>query len=144
MTYIIRKIDEKDYSSIAAIIRDDLGYENSSNFDVARRLKNIRNHKDYTTFVAEQNKEIVGFIGLMRGFAYEIDGSYIRVAALAVKKEHQNRGIGNRLLEEAEKFAKKSDARTIMLNSGIQRTNAHDFYERRGYIKKGYSFKKSI
>ena len=144
MICTIRAVDEKDYSCIADIIRNDLGYKNSSDSDVALRLNKIKNHTDYSTFIAEYDDTVVGFIGLIRGHAYEINEEYIRVASLAVKKKYQNKGIGSKLLEEAEKYAKNANAATIVLNSGIQRINAHDFYEKRGYIKKGYSFKKSI
>jgi len=144
MTYIIRTIEENDYKYIAYIIRDDLGYENSSDENVKIRLNAIREHKDYITYVATYENKVVGFIGLIRGNAYEFDGEYLRVAALAVKKEYQDKGIGSKLLEEAEVYARRIEAVTIVLNSGIQRESAHKFYEKRGYVKKGYSFKKAI
>ena len=144
MNYLIRTIEENDYTYIADIIRNDLGYENSSDEKVKARLNEIRKHKDYSTFVAVYEDKVVGFIGLIQGNAYEFDGEYIRVAALAVKKEYQDKGIGSRLLEEAEEYARRVKASTIVVNSGLQREMAHTFYERRGYVKKGYSFKKSI
>ncbi len=120
MTYIIRTIEENDYKCIADIVRNDLGYENSSDENVKIRLN------------------------LIRGNAYEFDGEYLRVAALAVKKEYQDKGIGSKLLEKAEEYAREIKALTIVLNSGLQRESAHKFYESRGYVKKGYSFKKVI
>ena len=144
MTYSIRTIEERDYSHIADIIRNDLGYENSSDKKIEIRLNAIREHKDYSTYVAVYEEKVVGFIGLLRGKAYEIDGEYVRIAALAVKKEYQGKGVGSRLLAEAEEYARRVKAVAIVLNSGLQRESAHKFYERRGYLKKGYSFKKSI
>jgi predicted N-acetyltransferase YhbS len=144
MPCIIREITQRDYSYIAEIIRNDLGYRNSSDSDVAIRLKKITNHNDYITFVAEYANKVVGFIGLIRGIAYEINGEYVRIAALAIKQEYQNLGIGSKLLEEAENYTRKVNAETIVLNSGIQRVKAHEFYEKRGYIKKGYSFRKEL
>jgi len=141
---IIRKIKQEDYSYIADIIRNDLGYCNSSDIDVAVRLNKIKDQSNYITFIAEYANKVVGFIGLIRGIAYEINGEYVRVAALATKQEFQNMGIGSKLLEEAENYARKINAETIVLNSGIQRIQAHEFYEKRGYIKKGYSFRKNI
>lgn len=144
MNYIIRTIEENDYKYIADIIRNDLGYENSSDENVKFRLNTIRKHKEYITFVAIHEDKVVGFIGLIRGHAYEFDGEYLRVAALAVKKEYQDKGIGSKLLEKAEEYAKRIKALTIVLNSGLQRESTHKFYERSGYVKKGYSFKKTI
>jgi len=144
MTYIIRTIEENDYKCIADIVRNDLGYENSSDENVKIRLNAIREHKEYITFVAIYEEKVVGFIGLIRGNSYEFDGEYLRIAALAVKKEYQDKGIGSKLLEKAEEYTKKIKAVTIVLNSGLQRESTHKFYERRGYVKKGYSFKKII
>ncbi len=144
MAYSIRTIEEGDYPHIADIIRNDLGYKDSSDKKVEIRLNAIRDHKDYITYVAVYEDKVVGFMGLLRGKAYEIDGEYVRVAALAVKKEYQGKGVGSRLLAEAEEYARRVKAVAIVLNSGLQRESAHRFYERRGYFKKGYSFKKSI
>ena len=121
-----------------------MGYENSSDENVKIRLNAIREHKDYITYVATYEDKVVGFIGLIRGNAYEFDGEYLRVAVLAVKKEYQDKGIGSQLLEEAEEYARRVKAVTIVLNSGLQREASHKIYERRGYVKKGYSFKKTI
>jgi len=144
MIFNIRIIEEKDYSSIADMIRNDLGYENSTDEDVRIRLAKIKEYNNYVTYVAVYEDNIIGFIGLILGTAYEFSGEYIRVAALAVKNEYQNIGVGSKLLEEAEKYAKRAKAKTMVLNSGIQRETTHRFYERRGYVKKGYSYKKSI
>jgi len=144
MAYIIRTIEENDYKGIADIVRNDLGYENSSDENVMIRLNSIREHKEYIAFVAINEEIVVGFIGLIRENAYEFDGEYLRVAALAVKKEYQDKGIGSKLLEKAEEYAKEIKAVIIVLNSGLQRESTHKFYERRGYVKKGYSFKKII
>ena len=144
MICIIRKMEDQDYKPIANLIRNELGYGDSSDEEVEARLAMMKNREDYLTLIAMYANKIAGFIGLIRGIAYEFSGYYIRIVALAVKKEYQGKGIGSKLLEEAESYAKKMGAVMIAVNSGLQRSGTHVFYANRGYIKKGYSFKKSI
>lgn len=140
MEYVIRELKKDDFSAVAQIIREDLGYESSSNEDVAERLDKIESHGDYITLVAVCNDNVVGFVGACRGIAYEFSGHYFRIVALAVRKDFRGMGIGSKLLGQVEEYAVREKAVGILLNSGLNRDDAHAFYERRGYTKKGYSF----
>ena len=55
------------------------------------------------------------------------------ILGLAVKSEYQNKGIGKRLIQAAEAWATENNINTMRLNSGISRTNAHNFYRHLGY-----------
>jgi GNAT superfamily N-acetyltransferase len=63
---------------------------------------------------------------------------------LGVLPEFQRHGIGRMLMERVEKLAKERGADAIGLASGIRRTGAHEFYERIGYNKTSYWFRKRI
>jgi GNAT superfamily N-acetyltransferase len=58
-----------------------------------------------------------------------------------VKKEYQNQGIGRKLLKHVEDYAQSKGILGIGLQSGVQRTAAHAFYEHNGYIKSNYFYK---
>lgn len=68
----------------------------------------------------------------------------MRIIALAVKENSQGQGIGTKLVEQAELFAKENGVTVIGVNSGLKREQAHNFYEKQGFSKKGYSFAKTI
>ena len=53
-------------------------------------------------------------------------------------------GIGKRLLEHMENYAKDKGISSIVLNSGVQRTAAHAFYQHNGYDKGSWCFSKRI
>lgn len=140
----IRTCEKNDYEAICDLIRDELGYAELNVANTYKRFNIMQDNPSYQIFVAVYNNTVVGFIGLFRGIAFNVDGEYLQVIALAVKKEYQNKGIGTQLLVMAEQYAQDENIITIGLNSGLHREKAHEFYEGRGYIKKSYSFIKSL
>lgn len=88
--------------------------------------------------------EVIAFIGVHTGLAFEYSGAIARIIALAVKKEYQRQGIGTKLLQTAESYFKENQVELIAVNSGIDRVEAHRFYEKQGFYKKGYSFTRTV
>lgn len=142
---LLIQVFQKEYAvGVNRLIVSTLGYQDSVDEQVIKRLDRIQNHQDYHTIVAVKEEEVIGFIGVWKGMAYEFDEMYIRVVALAVDKNYQKRGVGTKLLEAAEQYALEQGIKIISLNSGLAREEAHRFYEGKGYRKKGYSFIKKI
>ncbi|XCP85023.1 GNAT family N-acetyltransferase [Roseburia hominis] len=139
----IRTFRSDDISGVCNLINSELGYEVSCE-DLKTRILQIQEDKNYMIFTAVGNKEIIGFIGLQMCLTFEITGKIMRVIALAVAHDFQGQGIGSALLQEAEKYANKNDISTILVNSGLKRAQAHQFYEKRSFYKKGYSFCKRL
>lgn len=133
----IRNIIKSDYISVYNLIKNSLGYDNSI-VALSARLDRLMNN-GYITLVADVNDIVIGFVGFLVMSAYEFEGDYIRILALAVDKEYQNIGVGMALLNAVD-----NDITTIALSSGAERTGAHCFYENRGYLKYGFGFKKEI
>lgn len=75
---------------------------------------------------------------------YEFEGDYIRILALAADVDYRNVGVGTALLNAVEKYAADNNISTIALSSGTERTEAHCFYENRGYRKYGFGFRKKL
>ena len=100
--------------------------------------------ENYCIYVAVEDKQVVVFIGLHFGLAFEISGKLMRIIALAVSYKYQKMGVGKNLIKYNEKYAKNHNVSVITLNSGITRLGAHDFYEKQEFYKKGYSFLKKI
>ncbi|MCM3707375.1 GNAT family N-acetyltransferase [Cytobacillus firmus] len=140
----IRKATMNDIKEITKLM-EHLGYPTTIE-NMKTRFNNIDSSPDYHTLLASYDDKIVGMIGLVKGYYYELDGSYVRIVALVVDSNHRNKGIGKQLLEEAESWAKKIGATGIGLNSGNrpERINAHKFYKNMGYLDKSVGFAKSL
>ncbi len=140
---IYRKYENKDIVYIRNIIENDLDY----NCDLEKlkdRVNKMMTRGNYQIFVACDGDKVVGFIGCVSYLAFELENEGMKIIALAVSKEYRRNGIGTKLLRTAEVWAKENKIEVILLNSGLQRTDAHIFYESQGYFKKSYGFIKMI
>ena len=82
------------------------------------------------------------------GFAEQLNmyyGNHIWVYDLVTDNEKQGNGYGKILLSHIERLAKDNSLSCVALSSGIQREDAHRFYEKgMGYNKTGYVFNKNM
>ena len=140
---IIREMEAKDMMGVVGLIRSELGYDDISS-DVYDRVNRIYNTENYLIFIAEEEGSVIGFVGIMRGLAFELDGEYVRVIALAVSTGYRGKGIGIKLKARVEQDARETGANSIVISSGLNRNRAHVFYANQGYEKKGYSFIKLL
>lgn len=140
---IIRKMEIRDIMDVVGLIQNDLGYDDISS-DIYDRVMRIHDDPSHTTFVAEENGRVVGFAGVVRGLAYEFDGEYARLISLAVNRNYRGKGVGSMLEARAEEYAREIGAHSMVISSGLSRKEAHVFYMRKGYQKKGYSFIKPL
>jgi len=140
----IREARTTDYPAIGKLIRNELGYQQLDIEKLYARLDIMKSDKNHITIVGEEDGKVVGFTGILRCIAYNVDGECIQIIAMAVQKEHQNKGIGSKLLGWVAAYAAQNDIQRIALNSRLQRTDAHAFYEKNGYQKKSYGFYKDV
>ncbi len=140
---VFREFDRDDICGICELINRELGY-NVAEKDLALRIKQMQDDKNYCIFVAENNNEVIAFIGVHIGLAFEYSGKIARIIAFAVKKEYQRQGVGTKLLQTTESYLNENHVELIAVNSGIHRVEAHRFYEKQGFYKKGHSFAKTI
>ena len=144
MNVKIREAIENDYCQICSLINNELGYPDVIIDDLTMQMKKMDQDENYKTFVALLDDVIVGFVGTVQGIAFEVDSGYMRVIALAVSIDYQNKGVGTSLLKHVENFASSKEITNVALNSGFRRLEAHAFYENNGYSKKSYGFSKDI
>ena len=93
--------------------------------------------------VYETKKEIIGCIVVSEKQDQEYQSvrwlknndSCIYIHRLAVNPAHQNLGIGNKLMEYAENYARKKQLNSVRLDTFSKNLKNQKFYEKRGYIK---------
>ncbi|XVH32391.1 GNAT family N-acetyltransferase [Haloferacaceae archaeon DSL9] len=70
------------------------------------------------------------------------DGLHAYVYDLVVDEAHRSRGHGETLFRHVESWAEKRGCERVVLSSGLQRTDAHRFYEERvGMDRSSYLYK---
>ncbi len=136
-----RLYDTNDLNDIHSLLKCELGYDVSCE-ELANRIENMCKDENYCIFVAVEDNQVVGFIGLHFGLAFEISGKLMRIITLAVSHKYQKMSVGKNLIKYSEKYAKNNNVSVITLNRGLTRLGVHAFYEKQGFYKKGYSFLK--
>jgi GNAT superfamily N-acetyltransferase len=141
MDIVIRQVVEKDAPSLLPLI-EQLGYKISEQ----NLLENIKLHltPDYSLFVAEAQGKLIGFISIHIYHYPHLRESLSRITALCIDEEHRSFGVGVKLLVYAEEYIKSQGCSLVELTSGIQREDAHRFYERHGYEERRKRFNKNI
>jgi GNAT superfamily N-acetyltransferase len=129
--YDIRQARLEDYAKIANLAQQ-LGYESTAE-NIAARIAPMRESSEHGVFVAELvNGQIAGWIGVFVYRSVEAEAR-AEVSGLVVDANVRSQGIGQRLLERAEQWAREKDCHAIGLRTNVIRERAHAFYERQGY-----------
>ncbi len=144
MNIEIREIRVNDYSEVLLLWNNELGNRNINAENISARFEKMNKDKNYKTFVSLFENKVVGFITVVQTMALEHEIGYLKINGLAVQENFQQKGIGTKLLKHAENYAKENGISRLLLNSGFQRTEAHAFYESKGFDKLSYCFTKQI
>ena len=73
-----------------------------------------------------------------------MQGPTCYVSSLFVDPAFRGQGYGAELLRHAEQLARERDCRALILDSGLPRVEAHQFYEHIGFEKSCYGFEKPL
>ena len=130
---MIRKAEMKDYLDIARL-SGVLGYPISESI-VKNNMSRILNDEKQEFLVFDNGNQVVGFIEAETYDTVYSKEIMFNVLGLVVddQEQGQGQGIGAQLLSALEENAKARGINVIRLNSGVQRHEAHQFYEHQGY-----------
>jgi GNAT superfamily N-acetyltransferase len=104
------------------------------------RLEEAIAAADSTVFVAEADGALVGLCSAYLELNSVRYGQRCWVEDLAVDPGHRSAGIGGALLDAASAWARERGASHIELDTGLARTDAQRFYQRREPNSVGYSY----
>lgn len=123
-------------------------------------MKQLRTHLDENTYLelviaAQENDrykmfalldggEIVAVTGLKPMITLS-SGRFIWICDLVTDTTIRSKGYGEKLLTYVHEWAKENNYESVSLSSGLQRTDAHRFYEdKMKYTKTSYVFKTTL
>ncbi|WP_100331152.1 GNAT family N-acetyltransferase [Bacillus xiapuensis] len=126
-------------------------------FSVMNQLRTHLDEKSYLDLVIEAKEKDMyklfalydhGEIVALTGFKPMITlyyGRFVWVCDLVTDKNKRSNGYGEKLLSFVHKWAAENGYQSVALSSGVQRVDAHRFYEEKmGYDKASYVFKKNL
>lgn len=136
---IIEKLKTEDLSQVIELQRTLIPFEIS--FDKALNIYNeMLSNEDYFFIVAKENKEIIGCaIGIC---CKTIAVPFLVIEDVVVKEGIRGKGIGGKLMESLDNFAKRKNCAYAILVSSDFRKKAHKFYENHGFADSVKGFRK--
>jgi len=127
-----------------AVLAGQLGYP-ATREEIARRLREMSGREVQVVLVAEAQGGVIGWAHVA------VEGHLVtdvraELRALVVAEEQRSGGVGRRLLEAAENWAREQGCGEIGLRSNVLRERAHPFYLRHGYehYKTQKTFRKKL
>lgn len=93
--------------------------------------------------LAVEGDEVFG-LAVYRWHENTFDGMKFYIDDLVTNDARRSEGVGHTLIAHLEDFARKLGANGLVLDSGTQRTQAHKFYFREGFVIPAFNFKKSF
>lgn len=94
--------------------------------------------------IAEEEDKVCGFLSLYFIPQIALKGDFAKVCYLCVDENIRSKGVGHLLLQQAEQFARQRGCDRMELHSDEQRTLAHQFYLREGYVDAPKYFRKAL
>lgn len=98
---------------------------------------------DARMVLAVKDDAVLG-LAVYRWHENTFDGLKFYIDDLVTDEVRRSEGVGHALIEYLEQVAKKLGANGLVLDSGTQRTQAHKFYFREGFVIPAFNFKKSF
>ena len=127
---VARQATLDDADRIAGLFTDE-GYPAGPS-DIRERLGRFAS--DFSTVhVVEFEDEVVGFVAVHVMPRFEHSDRVARVLALVVDQGVRERGVGHRLMEEAESVARETGCAFIEVTAGHHRADALQLFESIGY-----------
>lgn len=107
-------------------------------------VKEAREKDMYKLFALFDKDEIVAVTGFKEMITLYY-GKFIWICDLVTDNNRRSEGYGQKLLSYVHDWSKKNKYESVALSSGLQRKEAHRFYEdKMNYEKVSYVFKSSL
>jgi GNAT superfamily N-acetyltransferase len=107
-------------------------------------VNEARQKEGYRLFALYKDEKIVAATGFMPMITL-YNGRFIWVCDLVTEPSERSKGYGEKLLSFVHQWSEENGYKIVSLSSGVQRVDAHRFYEEKmGYDKVSYVFLKRL
>lgn len=138
----IRAAKLEDSQAICDLLKQ-MGYPQPLTL-IQEKFEILNNDPNSQILIAEEGHQICGFLSLYFIPQIALQGDFAKVCYLCVDENIRSRGVGRLLLKNAEQLARQRGCDRMELHSGEQRTLAHQFYLREGYVDAPKYFRKAL
>lgn len=141
-TIVIRQLSGEEELKKAFLVMKQLRTE--LNEEAYLHLVKEMYKQGYKMFAIFDKGQIAGVAGII-GLTNLYYGKHIWVYDLVIDENKRSMGFGEKLLSYVQAWGKERGFEVVALSSGLSRTDAHRFYEKKmGFVKTSYVFRKQI
>jgi len=141
---IIREAEAEDLAALLVLYRQLNNQSDEKGFSLKQAeaiYLRIGNYPDYSIYLAEWKQQVVGTFALLIMDSLGHGGVPAAVLEdVVVSEAHRGLGIGQQMMTLATALAREKGCSKFFFSSGIERTQAHQFYANLGFKQHGYSF----
>lgn len=142
MFQIKEQTNKKEWTEAFAVmkqLRTHLDLE--TYLELVHEAQEKENYRMFALYDQDELAAVIGFMPMTTLYY----GRFIWVCDLVTDAGKRSQGYGEKLLEYVEKWAIENGYENIALSSGLQRGDAHRFYETKmDYDRVSYVFKKGL
>ena len=107
-----------------------------------QQFEKIDNQPEYCLLVAKEDERVLGTaMGIV---CQALDTPFLVIENVVVDPSCRKQGLGRKIFNHLEGFAKENHCQYIILVSSGFRKEAHQFYEAMGYVEDVRGFRKYI
>jgi GNAT superfamily N-acetyltransferase len=139
---MIREASVADADVIVQLL-EQLGYADTHSF-IHVRIQELLKNPDALLFCYESEGNVIALLSLHVIPQIALLGSFLRISYFVVDENARSRKIGAELEALASQIAKEKGCDRIEVHCHKRRTEAHRFYERRGFIESPKYFVKYL
>lgn len=136
----IRELDLKELEvayEVVSQLRVELSYKEFEDLVYDMR------HMEYKMLGIFENDKLITYAGVsVKTNLYH--KRHLYAYELVTDAKHRGKGYGKMMLEYLVDYAKMAMCENIVLTSALEREGAHRLYETNDYIKKSFTFVKSL
>lgn len=138
----IRFAKSEDTQAICDLLKQ-MGYTQPLTL-IQEKFEILHHDSNSQILIAEEKGKIYGFLSLYFIPQIALEDDFAKICYLCVDENMRSKGVGHLLLQEAERLARQRGCDRMELHSGMQRSLAHQFYLREGYIEAPKYFRKAL
>ncbi len=140
---VVRQLTADDADAVAEL-SEQLGYPGSAQ-ELRKRIETMARSEDRVAFAAVRDAELVGWVDAAVERHLQAEDTVV-IGGLVVRESARGCGVGKRLCEEVERWARERGFTRVRVRSQIKREDAHRFYLRDGYrqVKTSLVFEKDM
>ena len=124
----VRGFEQGDENAMVRIHKDSV--EKFENLDVDENfIMRLSKRPDFRFFVADDDGEIVGFLGAV---FYSSVGR-AEVGPISIAEGYRNSGVGSRLLDDCENFLRTLNIRRVTAKVKYDNNESINFFKKHGF-----------